>query len=255
MKNKNIGFIGGGRIVRIFLEGWRRKNIGLDRVVVYDCNEEALKTLRNIFPEIKTVKTPGELGKPDILFLAIHPPVVMETLEKIAPLITGKSILISLAPKIAISQMKGKLGEFDRIARSNPSAASIINRGYNPICFSKGLNEDDKALVMELLGALGNCPEVEEIKLEAYAVISAMGPTYFWFQWDELARLGVSFGLGKEETRNVLKDMIPAAMDLFLQYGTDAYSLIPARPLKDDEETIKNMLKTRLEGVYGKLKN
>ena len=42
MSNKSIGFIGGGRVTRIFLEGWKRANDLPANIVVSDCNSESL---------------------------------------------------------------------------------------------------------------------------------------------------------------------------------------------------------------------
>ncbi len=40
MKTKTLGFIGGGRITRIFLQAFRNKDVSFDDVVVYDHNPE-----------------------------------------------------------------------------------------------------------------------------------------------------------------------------------------------------------------------
>lgn len=84
-----------------------------------------------------------------------------------------------------------KLGLDTRnIVRMIPGATSYINEGYNPLCFA-GSFESDKSNLIKLLEVLGKTFEVSESKLEAYAIISAMLPTYFWFQWKALSDLGV----------------------------------------------------------------
>ena len=45
-----------------------------------------------------------------------------------------------------------------------------------------------------------------EDKLEAYAILTAMGPTYFWFQWQELLQIGLSFGLDALEIETGLAE-------------------------------------------------
>jgi pyrroline-5-carboxylate reductase len=54
MKPKSIGFIGGGRITKIFLQAFNNKQIQFNSVFVYDTNAEVLSALKNIFPFIKT---------------------------------------------------------------------------------------------------------------------------------------------------------------------------------------------------------
>ena len=255
MPFKNIGFIGAGRIVKIILEGLKNKNFNLESISTYDCSKEALDSILKAFPTVRIINTLEEVCNSELIILAIHPPVIMETLEKIKPLLWEKTIILSLAPKITISQIKGKLGGFGRIARCNPNLTSIVNKGYNPVCFSDEIGESEREEVVSLFNNIGKTPVVKEETLEAYAVISAMLPTYFWFMWDELFKLGLNFGLKEDKVREVLKEVIPASMDVYLKYGMDAYNLIPARPLKDDEEEIRNILQKKLVEVFLKLKN
>ena len=51
-------------------------------------------------------------------------------------------------------------------------------------------HRNEKQQVLDLLRLMGNTFEVSEEKLESYAIMSAMLPTYFWFQWKELAEIG-----------------------------------------------------------------
>ncbi len=76
-----------------------------------------------------------------------------------------------------------------------PNAPSIINEGYNPVAFHPALAGTDKESLLALFKILGDCPEVDEEKLESYAILTAMGPTYLWFQLYELHSLGRQFGL------------------------------------------------------------
>jgi len=47
MKTTAVGFIGGGRITRIFLQAFKNNQVVTSKVVVYDTNPDAL--LRPIF--------------------------------------------------------------------------------------------------------------------------------------------------------------------------------------------------------------
>ena len=58
----------------------------------------------------------------------------------------------------------------------------------------------EKKQILDLLKFMGNTFEVAEEKLESYAIMSAMLPTYFWFQWKELAEIGQKIGLSEKES-------------------------------------------------------
>jgi pyrroline-5-carboxylate reductase len=150
------------------------------------------------------------------------------------------------------------LGGFNRIVRMIPNAASIIGAGFNPIWFSGSLDQKERLEVSALLGPLGKCPEVDEGKLEAYAILTAMGPTYLWFQFRELQAIAESFGLPREEARTGTSEMVAGAERTLFGSGLAAeevMDLIPVKPLGEEEGNIKAAYHARLEALYAKLKN
>jgi pyrroline-5-carboxylate reductase len=255
MKTKSLGFIGGGRITRIFLQAFKNKNIEFRKITVFDINPEITGKLQQSFPYIG-ISGVAECAAQDIVFIALHPPVIAETLDKIAFLVSDKSMVISLAPKMKIETIKSKLKTASKIARLIPNATSVINEGYNPACFSSDISQPEKTELLELLGILGNTFEVPEHKLEAYAIISAMSPTYFWFQWKKLSDIGTEIGLTREESdQTVYKTMIAALNTMFSQDLTDpdVFNLIPVKPIGENEEEIMNIFDQKLKGLYNKL--
>ena len=138
-----------------------------------------------------------------------------------------------------------------------PNATSYINEGYNPVTFSSEFGEVEKSQVMEMLRQLGNTFEVAEPKLEAYALISAMLPTYFWFQWKELTMLGDPMGLSEEESNVAIQQTLLAAMNLYFESGLSpeqVMDLIPVKPIGENQSQISEIYQTKLMGLYEKIK-
>jgi len=81
----SIGFIGGGRIVSILLGGWARAGAMPGRVTVFDCSEDALARLKAAHPRTQTTGVVAEAASRDVVFLAVHPPVIKEVLSLIKP--------------------------------------------------------------------------------------------------------------------------------------------------------------------------
>jgi pyrroline-5-carboxylate reductase len=100
-----------------------------------------------------------------------------------------------------------------------PNAPSILGIGYNPIAFSDTLSAAEKTELLGLFQSWGQCPQVAEDKLEAYAILTAMGPTYFWFQWQEMLQLGLSFGLDRPEVETGLAGMINGGVSTLYESG------------------------------------
>jgi len=254
----SIGFIGGGRITRIILGGFDRKEKWPGKVIVSDTNADFLKDLQERFPKIEAAGS--DIKKPsaaDVVFLALHPPAIMGILGEIKSTLRRDAIVISLAPKVSISQISGALDGFSRIVRMIPNAPSVVNKGFNPLAFSATFSKEEKKQLHSWFKILGDCPEVAEEKLEAYAIITAMGPTYLWFQLYELEELGKTFGMTQEEVKEGLVKMVKGTLKTMTDSGLspiEVMDLVPVKPLGEEEANIRNMYRTKLQGLYGKLK-
>jgi pyrroline-5-carboxylate reductase len=254
--NNSIGFVGGGRVTKILLQGFKNKNVKFGKIVVTDTNPEVLANLKKQFPEVEASEVKVAASQ-DIIFIALHPPVVMDTLELIKNDVKAEAIVISLAPKINLPKLSMKLGHVKNLARLIPNATSYINEGYNPVTFAPGFDNSKKQEIMEILRTLGTTFEVSEEKLESYAIMSAMLPTYFWFQWRELADIGEKIGLSDDESKKSIYETIIASLDLMYKSGlstSDVIDLIPVKPIGEHEQQIAEIYKTKLIGLYEKIK-
>jgi len=249
--------MGGGRIVRIMLAGWRRASKPLPRVVVSDTDATALERLCAEFPFITATGDNREAAMQGIVFLALHPPAIGGALAEIRGSLPAGSVLVSLAPKWTAGKIGEALGGFDRVVRVIPNAPSIVNKGYNPASFSSSLAASDRARVLALLAPLGACPEVPEATLEAYAIVAAMGPTYLWYQLYQLVDLGCQFGLARESAAAAVAAMLDGTRATMAEAGLSpegVMDLIPVKPLASIESTVKDAYGQTLTELYKKLK-
>ena len=257
-ETKSLGFIGGGRITRIILTGFCRAGKMPSNVVVSDMEERTLSHLNGLFPDIRVIHDGNDIvAAQDIIFLALRTPDYAKFLNGIRPVLNPKSILVSFAPKLRLVQISSSLGGFDRLVRMIPNAPSIINKGYNPIVFAQGVNDEERKALLDLFKLLGESPEVAEDSLETYAILTAMGPTYFWPQLDELRLLANAFGLSDGETSAAIPAMISGAVGTMFssQLSNDEImDLIPGKPLADDETQIRDIFRTKLTALHERMK-
>jgi pyrroline-5-carboxylate reductase len=254
---QTIGFIGGGRVTKIILQAFANKKEGFKSIMVYDSNDTVLADLKKRHPSIIIVDSASKAAKQDIVFIALHPPVIMETLDKIQGDVNINTRIISLAPKITIEKIHAKLPRVKMIARLIPNATSYINEGYNPVCINIGFSDQDKNELLKVLCLLGHTFEVAENKLESYAIMSAMLPTYFWFQWKELAEIGQKIGLDEKESKDSIHKTLFASLNLLYKSRLtpgEVIDLIPVKPIGENEQQISEIYRTKLIGLYEKIK-
>lgn len=252
----NVGFIGAGRIARIAIEGWARAG-QVPRVVASDPNPEVLSALSSMAPAVTATSDNAEAAKQDIVFVAVHPPLLGTVLVDIAPHLRPDAILVSLAPKWTLSRIAAALGGFTRVARVIPNAPSFVGAGFNPVSFAPDMPADARAQLLSVLAPWGEAPVVDESTLEAYAIISAMGPTYLWPQLFRLVSLGGDFGLDPAAARTAVAAMLrgcAATIERTDLTREQAMDLIPVKPLAAFESSWDEAYQATLSELFARLK-
>jgi pyrroline-5-carboxylate reductase len=143
--NLSLGFIGGGRVSYLLLEGLKKANSLPEKIIVSDPNSDRSEIFKSISAtKIQFSQQNSDALKARIIFLAVHPPLLKEVLLEIKKNLTSGSILISLAPVLKTPALKEMLGGFNRIVRMIPNAPSIIGQGYNPVYFADSISSQEK---------------------------------------------------------------------------------------------------------------
>ena len=251
----SVSFIGAGRVARIMLGGWKKAETMPSQVLVYDTNPGAVAALQADHPAVIAVSL-EEAANADLVFGALHPPAMPEMLAALAGKLKADAVFCSLVPKVKLATLAEKLGGFNRLVRMNPNAPGIIGQGFNPVAFGDGLPLVARQAFLSLVKPLGQSPQVEEKLLESYAVISAMGPTYFGFQFSEVEALANSFGLEGPAAREAMRAMLHGTVDMLFSSDLPrekALDLVPVRPLAEQEAEITGMLQRQIGGIYAKL--
>jgi pyrroline-5-carboxylate reductase len=254
---KTVGFVGGGRITALFLEAFRSRGMDCSGIAVSDTNPEVLAKVGARFRGIATATANADVAAKDLVFLALHPPALKAALPEIAGVVRKDAVVVSLAPVVTLAGLAGLLGGFTRVARVLPNAPSIVHAGFNPVAFGDGLPMDARTDLEALLDVLGAHPVVPEDTLEAYAILAAMGPTYFWFQWQTLRELAVSFGLTPGDIDKALRSMLDGAVRTFFDAGLtteQVIDLVPVKPLAAAEPQIEQAYRDALPRLFAKLK-
>ncbi|MAT69845.1 MAG: pyrroline-5-carboxylate reductase [Planctomycetaceae bacterium] len=257
MSHPSIGLIGGGRAARILLGGWQCAGVELPQAVVCETDDATFAALVAAAPEMAVVRgDAGQAAQQAVVVLAVHPPQVAEAAGSIAGQLDAEAIVVSLAPKVTLAKLQDLLGGFNRVARVIPNAPSLIRRGFNPVAWGDALDDDDRQTIRALLRPLGELPEVAEETLEAYAILTAMGPTYFWPQWLELAALAQEFGLPEDDAWHALRAMTIGAVEMLTSSRLSAeqvVDLIPVKPLADFEGEFRGAYRSRLPALFDKI--
>ncbi len=255
MTGPSVGFVGAGRVARILLRGWALAGATPSDVVAYDPDGATSDGLRSLAPAVRAVGL-AEAAAADVVLVAVHPPVARAVFAGLRDVLGARSVVVSMVPTIRLSGLADLLGAERPVARLIPNAPSVVGAGYNPVAFSAAADDDARAAVRGLLAPLGRAPEVPDDTLEAYAVLTAMGPTYLWPQLVALLDVAGATGLDDAAAREALAAMVEGAVRALLESGlaaADVVDLVPSKPLADPVAAMTAAYGDVLPGLHAKL--
>ncbi len=233
-----------------------RRGDTLDGIVVSDNRPERLAELEARFPAIRVSERNADAVACGRVLLALHPPVLHAILPELEEAVAADAVVISLAPVLKLRALSELLGGFSRLARLIPNAPSLVGAGWNPVAFHDGLGVAAREDLGHWLDAFGLHPIVPERALEAYAVLTGMGPTYSWFQWQALREIAAAFGLADADADAALRAMLDGAVRTFFDAGLTAaevMDLVPVKPLAEAEPQISQAYRDALPRIFAKL--
>lgn len=256
MLTNSISFIGGGRVTRIVLSAAWRAGFPFDQAVVTDIDRDALAKIEQLYPQVKTSDDNRHAASSRIVLIAVPPQEVIGVAGELATAIDTETAVVSLAPKVSSAEIGQALNGHPRVARMIPNAPSLLGVGFSPFAFSPTFPESERAALVATLSFLGELPVVPEEQLEAWAVVTGMGPTYFWFQMIELERLAEEFGLDGDVARRGIEATVAGSARALFRSGLpaeDVLDLIPFHPLRKDEEQVRATYRMRLGELFSRL--
>ena len=254
-EHRRTGFVGGGRVTRVLAGGWRHAGVLPAEILVNEPDDAAFARLAELCPEVRR-SSMEDAAAADVVFLALHPPVLAPMLPALRLCLGAQATVVSLAPKIPLSALTAGLGTA-RVVRMIPNAPSIIGLGYNPVAVGAGIDVTARQDLSALFAPWGAWPEVPERDLEAYAILTGMGPTYYWYQWQALRDAAAQFGLSPDRSDEALHHMLDGAQATLLRSGlspSDVMDLIPVRPLQAIEESVTAAYGTALPALFAKIR-
>ncbi len=203
LRNKKLGFIGGGNMAEAIINGLVSASVVESKnIFVSDVVSGRLEFLRSEY-KVKTLQDNRELvEKSDILILAVKPQVVQKVLENVRDLIDAKKLLVSVAAGVPISTIlellqAGRDRKYN-IVRTMPNTPALVQEGVTAIAAGNNVSKKDVQIAHRLFEAVGKTVDVDEAHLDAVTGLSGSGPAYIFMILEALSDAGVKMGLSRE---------------------------------------------------------
>ncbi|GAB4814926.1 hypothetical protein N2152v2_001972 [Parachlorella kessleri] len=272
---ERIGVIGAGMMGEALIRGFI--NSGISSPGRISCSVDALERRQlyegmgvgNVFDAAELGGAAGVAANSDIVVLAIKPQVIQPVLDALAPHLTPRHLVVSIAAGIRLARMEAALGPGTRVVRVMPNTPCLVQCGASAYALGSAATQRDADLVRELLGSVGLAMEVDEkmvsltvvvagrvavVVMDAVTGLSGSGPAFAFLVIEALADGGVAAGLPRNTALALAAKTMAGAAAMVLESG--AGSLTHPGVLKDKVAspggtTIAGLMELESSGVRG----
>ena len=200
LKNKKISFIGGGNMAQALISGLLAKGILPEYITVSDPNPDNREQLQaKGINTIDSAKNPLDALMADVVVLAVKPQIMADVLADFSQVL-DKQLIISVAAGLSTDSLTKMLNGYQNIVRAMPNTPAMVQAGATGLYATDSINEQEKQLATELMGASGLVIWVDdEEQLHAVTAVSGSAPAYFFYFIESVIQGGIDLGLSQEQ--------------------------------------------------------
>jgi pyrroline-5-carboxylate reductase len=164
----------------------------------------------------------------DIVLLGVKPQVVGDVLKEIAPELSEKTLLISVAASVPTGYIEQHLGKAAAasgaqakvpVVRAMPNTPASVGTGMTGICAGAHAKPEHVEIARAMFDAVGRTVAVDEKNMDAVTALSASGPAYAYIILESLAEAGVKVGLPRDVATLLAAQTMKGAASVVLETG------------------------------------
>lgn len=215
-KMKNVILLGYGKMGSSIAKGWRLKKLNFNFFVVEkvsNLRKVAIKDGFNAYEDLEQLTQFVKINSGDVIFLAVKPQQMKETIKPLFKLNFKNIVFISIAAGLSISWFQNQINKSAKIVRAMPNLPASIGVGVTGYCQTNNLSDNDIKNANDLLCAFGKVIYLSSEKLiDVVTVISGSGPAYIFYLVEVLSKIGKENGLLEQDSKTLaLETLIGSA--------------------------------------------
>jgi pyrroline-5-carboxylate reductase len=220
LSDKRLAVLGTGKLGGILLRAYlKQKLFSPKRVTATVKHSEKASTLAKELGVSVTTENRKAVRGADIILLGVKPQVVGEVLKEIAPEVTERTLVISVAASVPTSYIEQHLGGKVPVVRAMPNTCSTVGVGMAGICRGANATSAHIEIARAMFDAVGRTVVVDEKNMDAVTGLSASGPAFAYIILESLAEAGVKVGLAREVATLLAAQTMKGAASVVLETG------------------------------------
>ncbi|MCI9531196.1 MAG: pyrroline-5-carboxylate reductase [Lachnospiraceae bacterium] len=221
MKNKTIGFIGGGNMATAIIGGILQSGIAAkEQLIAADTSENALAALQERFG-IRTTHSNQEAAEAaDILFLAVKPHILPQATAEIQGCVDADMLLVSIAAGTSIQAIESLFGQEIKLIRAMPNTPALVGEGMSALCANSRVSEAELAEIRSIFSSFGACEVVSESMIDTVVGVSGSSPAYVYLFIEAMADAAVADGMPRAQAYRFAAQSVLGSAKMVLETGS-----------------------------------
>src|SRR4030088_1152893 len=220
LSDKKLAVLGTGKLGGILLRAYLKQELfSPKRVTATVKHAEKATALAKELGISATTENRTAVNGADIVLLGVKPQVVGEVWKEIAPELSEKTLVISVAASVPTSYIEQRLGGKVPVVRAMPNTPAAVGCGMTGICRGAHAGEEHLEMARAMFDAVGRTVVVDEKNMDAVTGLSASGPAYAYIILESLAEAGVKVGLPRDIATLLAAQTMKGAASVVLGTG------------------------------------
>lgn len=212
-----ILFIGAGNMAEALIAGMLRQGLAeASSLLITDVSEERKAYMQAAYGVVAAPDNKTGAEKADLVVLAVKPQQLIDLLTELAPVITSRHVVVSIAAGIPLTVLEQAFPEA-RVIRTMPNTPALVGKGITALCGGARTTEDDLTLTARLLSGTGEVVRVAESDMDAVTAISGSGPAYVFYLMEAMLAAATKLGLDETTARSLVLNTVEGAAQLAIQ--------------------------------------
>jgi pyrroline-5-carboxylate reductase len=222
-----LGFFGAGKMAEgILAAAALQKDFDPKAVLMAEKVPARAKELAKKYG-VRTTPDAKDVAKTArVIFLAVRPQDLAALAADVKPLLTKKTLVVSIAAGKSLATLKKALGRDVRLVRVMPNLALRAKEGMCAICPAANATKADVARVAKILNGAGRTVVLPERNFDAVTALSGSGPAFFAFMEQAMAEGGRALGLPPDAARLLAEQTMLGTAAYLRQSGADLEAFI-----------------------------
>jgi len=222
-----VAVLGAGKLGGILLRAFVRSGlVAANNIVATVKHEERAAELSEKFGVAVTTDNLSAARGADVIVLGVKPWQIAALVAEIAPALTSKQMLVSIAAGITTRAIEDAAGCELAVVRAMPNTPAQLSAGVTALCAGRFVSLEQLIVTQKIFATVGVTVVVDEAQMDAVTGVSGSGPAFLYLVIDALAEGGVAMGLSREVATTLAAQTALGAARMVLEAGRTPAELV-----------------------------